>query len=77
MPEERCSAYLASTIDKIVLIKHVHGLAFPQAAGLHDADFPTRLHFPACLLNHGGPVAHVAAQSNEDMFVFQRLGTAA
>lgn len=63
--------YLASAVQKAILVRDVHGLRFPEATRSLDAD-AALVHFAACLFNLSYAVTHIAAKCN-----VRRLGTSA
>lgn len=59
--------YLAGTVEKSVLVRHIHGFRLPQAAGPLDAN-AALVHFAASLFDLGHAITHVAAQRNVRRF---------
>jgi len=53
--------YLTNTVDKAVLIKHIHRRGLPQGACPKYFNAPSS-HFIAGLLNHLDPIAKITSQ---------------
>lgn len=60
---ERSIAYLASAIQKGILIQNIHWLCFPKTTRSQNPD-PSCLHLVTSSLNHANSVAQVASQCN-------------
>ena len=56
----RSTTYFACTIHKLVLVKNIHGLCFPQTTGPQYFNLATSFHLSTGLLDHGDPVAQIA-----------------